>query len=1097
MSAGESVFESWLERAGDDLWRLALILGGDSRRAARMIEAVCRGRSLLRRSDLHLTDLPAALLTVVLPRVKRGTVPAWGTSSDPQLASALAQLAPGERASLLAAPLRSLALAGQPGVTDERQALFALATHMGLASTLDPVQAPQACQPVRRALRDDQSALSREPALRGHLALCEACRTAAQTWRTLAQRVDVVLRDALRDAALPDELAARLRHRFAPQQQRLWQRPAVLRAAVPAAIVLLIIALIFPRPAVPVPTSGTASAPAGDPAALVARASAALYAPPVGDGLRYDLYTIRWLFNDGSIALLDAEVWRDTSSPRHRVVLRHEAGGAPFEFQQGDGEQQIWYAVEQRYADALGLPRELAPAATTRFALPATDQPALLDARLASGAWAIAGEYLAQARAAVVQSYGRRGGEDGTQLDVVGFQGVSPLAQAATPDRPRVPVTVLLSIDASTGALREVRELAGETGGEQSARTTWRWQAGEWLSDAQERSAFTLGRDWNPAAAREYPQPASAMLASVPADRLLSPVQALLAEDTRIFAPTTPPPGATSAALVSGTDPETIGLVYSGFGRQLAIVTTTDSEQPRRIDAVPPNAERVLGPLAAQRPRADAGTVFAQLPLYFSYLPGGRVTIVAAPVADNTRSYRSTITTVGYTRDELLALVQTLAPLNATSIQAQQALFASAPGGDPLVETTILRALALDAPPESGTAQQLVIREYLRQRPDLPRTSTGNDASDEMPFQMPLYRDRPPTTRIDQILVRAADGTFAQQLTRTTEDGRLIYRAFSDTQQGWNFDAFSTELYTYTMEHTAESGGRAPRSGITSSRLFALADCAKIDLLNLGERQILRVVETNWRRNSCMHGDYAEVAKMQASGLDNQLRYVFQEYPYLADILGSTPLITVFQFDADGRLVQIDVNAGRDDRLLLYSLVVERDERIAPPVLEAQPPAGLVKDWQGIDTTSGTMLTIDQFRTVSGVTLYTMANYTVDRIERATPPPGRLVYATNPFEQAYRNGKAYKVEVSREVEGATLQVTLYQGSIVEFGAFLRTNSTFRRSRSTLIRVDGRTVPAWEVLGSGGERVVLVQLDDALLIMPVPYHGGDIVLTPVP
>ncbi len=50
---------------------------------------------------------------------------------------------------------------------------------------------------------------------------------------------------------------------------------------------------------------------------------------------------------------------------------------------------------------------------------------------------------------------------------------------ADAPDAIKVPTTILLMIDLESGALREVRELAGPEGGERSSRTTWRFVAGE------------------------------------------------------------------------------------------------------------------------------------------------------------------------------------------------------------------------------------------------------------------------------------------------------------------------------------------------------------------------------------------------------------------------------------------------------------------------------------------------------------------------------------------------------------------------------------------------------------------------------------------
>src|SRR4029453_1450090 len=89
-----------------------------------------------------------------------------------------------------------------------------------------------------------------DPAVRGHLALCAACRDAEQSWLRLRSAVDDALRGALRPVRLPDELADRLSEAAAlqPRAARAWLVDPRLRIALVALPVLALIAfLVFPR----------------------------------------------------------------------------------------------------------------------------------------------------------------------------------------------------------------------------------------------------------------------------------------------------------------------------------------------------------------------------------------------------------------------------------------------------------------------------------------------------------------------------------------------------------------------------------------------------------------------------------------------------------------------------------------------------------------------------------------------------------------------------------------------------------------------------------------------------------------------------------
>src|SRR5262249_49105628 len=150
-----------------------------------------------------------------------------------------------------------------------------------------------------------------------------------------------------------------------------------------------------------VSTGTAASAPAAlAPRALVERALGQLYAPPAGAGVWHGSWEIRWSFAGGSYATLNAEAWVDTNSSRHRVQLVHVSGGGPFEFELADASGSLWYATTQNYAPSLYPLLLDRNTLRTRLQVTPDEAQRMLRARLASGAWELAGAYLRQAQAA-------------------------------------------------------------------------------------------------------------------------------------------------------------------------------------------------------------------------------------------------------------------------------------------------------------------------------------------------------------------------------------------------------------------------------------------------------------------------------------------------------------------------------------------------------------------------------------------------------------------------------------------------------------------------------------------------------------------------
>ena len=179
-------------------------------------------------------------------------------------------------------------------VRDTLLALAPIAIPTISPAALDSADVPEACRPTRTAIALNDPALHNDATIRGHLALCSACRAAEHAWQSLSITVEEALRGALRDTRLPPALADQLQVASQPAPAVGWAllaNPRARLALVALPVLALIAFLVWPRG---VPQTPTASAPAlaQAPAArdLVQRAHDQLYIPPAGQGTWHGRY---------------------------------------------------------------------------------------------------------------------------------------------------------------------------------------------------------------------------------------------------------------------------------------------------------------------------------------------------------------------------------------------------------------------------------------------------------------------------------------------------------------------------------------------------------------------------------------------------------------------------------------------------------------------------------------------------------------------------------------------------------------------------------------------------------------------------------------
>ncbi|NNJ10681.1 hypothetical protein EKD04_010095 [Chloroflexales bacterium ZM16-3] len=522
------------------------------------------------------------------------------------------------------------------------------------------------CLSVRDALVDPAGRLRHAPAIRGHLAGCAHCRAFDQAWGELSQAVETALRTALRDRDLPAPLEARLMAMARPARRF---SPGLRFVLPPLAVLLIIAALVLPgitRRSVTVVNREDA-APV-DPQILISRALDIHARPPDGGGpIWHARYQTFWYFDNRTVAPLHADIWLDRSNPaRHRIQIAHTDGGAPYELQLGNGTDRLYYGLDGIYAPSLygslavGATQEQ-PALLSQVAEPPAQSRALAE-RITYGVWDVPPFYLRQAQAAEnLHVLGRQ--RDGDHIvQILSFSGVSPVGYPAdAPGATAGRVTVLLALDLADGRLRSATELSGPAGGTQTSRVTWRLIAEETFGSSAEAGApFDIGQAWN--GIGEFP-PARTYQSADPAMPLISAAQlgapALLLKHPAIALPVVPPPGVSRALLnlpvsdTSGQSPP-LSLIYLGPDRRIILRFNTSSQ----IN----DGEAVRGELWSAQIEPGRARSY-------------RATLQRIGETDPTGNNYMLLDAYGFSRAELVSVIESLRPLDAETLHTHYTLF--------------------------------------------------------------------------------------------------------------------------------------------------------------------------------------------------------------------------------------------------------------------------------------------------------------------------------------------------------------------------------------------------------------------------------------
>jgi uncharacterized protein (DUF736 family) len=918
-TAQSATLEQIIAHNGDRMYQIALLLAGTEREAAGLLQQTVQQVSHQAPAQPELPALLATMATTQRERQKRRRAPKLPAGTAAPFAALFAL--PVEQRLLLGYHLLFgddlSRVAPVAGLNDEqaRGAFIAAVEQISreLNQALPDEQPTDDCDAARRSLMQTSDRRGRDRALRGHLAVCSACRAFEDAWDNLLRQVESSLRSMLRDRVLSAELRAKLLQAARPP--RPWQeQPALRFAMVPLAVLVLIALLILPGFWNNEPAPIVETVEPVDPARLVEQALDQVAMPPEGSNVWHAEWETLWYFNNERYAPVRVSAWIDQRNPaRHRLQITHVEGGAAYELQIGDGEEQLWYALDPNYARSLsaGLVGDNTsqPQLITARATPESLNEAR-EARMRSGAWHTGAAYLRQAmNADDLRTLGRQRIDEKT-VQIISFAGYSPFSlPEGLPDAADIDVTILLAIEITGnaegepqyGRLRRVTELVGPPGGAQTSRVTWRLHNEEILrGTVSVEPVFDVDTAWTgrgtfPERPEQELTPLQPLIAAStathPARLFIGP------SDASYWLPKNAPAGIDQALMrwwpTAGTPifernrPHSVS--YYGQDRRLTIYLegTQNPDPGERIAD-----ELSVGPWKARMYalRGQRYLVELSAPLYVlreqNYGPEDGDILIDAR---------------GFSYAEIMAVVEALAPFYLDNLADQAHLFEQPSRIDAEADALLKRAIATMGAPQDAELFYRREQSYVRQNP------APGLLSD--PYHRPGYLGLPERNTIEFWRLSEEPALFWQM---TGPDRNMTLQQYVGPEQSWFYEAYGNTL----------------RLGSASSAVL-LPEIALSD----GEREALEMLAA--RSGSIrMAGNDAGAPMLRwvapialRNQYLNQLNDDFAGWPHLAD-LQPTHITSELQFDEADRPAVLKVYAGTADK-----------------------PGTLIREWQLLDQT--------------------------------------------------------------------------------------------------------------------------------------------------
>lgn len=448
--------ERALSRYGDSVYRMALLREGDPARAAQA--TIIAWSTFPWQAAILDEALEARLIAALPPERRRRFFSRRRQTRLPELSAAFWRLAPATRVALSLRLTRGydttmIATALNRSTDETRELVWsAMTTLLGD----DPATVAPECRQSRMARLDEPAAD------RTHLLQCAACRAIQPRWEAAERELAEAIARATGRMVLPRTAIQTIKDRLqdTPTTTPMWWRnPAILQAGVIAAVLLALVALILP---------GRRATNTGQPITtardMVERALEQYGAAPDGIGIVHQQFHFDPGIPGGVIV---GDVWTDATDPaRHRMQLLQ--GRNIWDWQAGDGDRAMRYlsAFVSPYCGPSSTDLALATGHMYRWDMDADEQAAMRTVRWESGVWAIGQGYLNQALSAdVLRSLGSVT-EGDTQVLTLAAEGRT------------ISGTLLLKLNAQSGALREIREVVSDSGVTE-ARIRWQLVAEE------------------------------------------------------------------------------------------------------------------------------------------------------------------------------------------------------------------------------------------------------------------------------------------------------------------------------------------------------------------------------------------------------------------------------------------------------------------------------------------------------------------------------------------------------------------------------------------------------------------------------------------
>ena len=1090
-----------LNRHGDLLYRLALLVTLDVREAEVM---VIKSVDHFPSTSAHIDDMMALMASFVTTLPPERPKRRWSLRRrksrlvlpDQTLLSVLMSLSRSQRLVLCMStiahiPLTDIVTLLQHETLDPhealRQSLRVLAplvtsdhTENAQLDALfgDEVSGEAECQRIRQIVSLGIESTVTHAEIRGHLAVCDACRTISHTLRAIREAVEHRLYTLSRTIQLPEDVEERILAAATPTSGS--PRASFLsairsrRALVPATAFVIVLIIVFPRPDNLQLASAPANSGVTQPHDLVERALETLYLPPSGEGVWHGRWEIRWQFDESSYATLHADMWYEQGGPRQLLQLTHHRGGGPFEYQLADHAGDFWYAVSERYAPTI-YPEELISEDNLRFTtdIDQNERQRLFDARLESGAWGIARDYLRQAQQAeALRSWGRQQTVEGQTIDIVGFDGFSPLGLPPDAIGPTENVaTILLSIDAESGNLVEVQELRGAPDQTRTMRTTWRFIESEWLTEPRDTiEAFNLRRAWSD---RRLFHPRVSItepsMLLLERDMIRSPADKVISSQ-RNWLPAALPSGTDSAVVITIQEPSDFsslvsGVLYMGPDRWLTIRNLSgddwnfapDDEQAEEL--LVDNLSVHITPRVGQEYQIQ---VFS----FVDDFGDGPLSSVL-------------ISAHGYSKDELLATVRSLGPFTVEAYLNQAKAFKSHQWYDPVTFDILLDLVRPSETLPPDMVHHLMLQSFSRQ---------ADFAELPDPYHRLPYNGQP--EEVYREIWSRYDDNNSEEKTKVADAGGEVYsETYQSAQSEWSHNKVSDYLSISSRDGWSSWYDQFSWSDIQILRIIGCGG-AQLETLPDGSRVIVRI-EQNWWEGSCMEPSYPErYISQRTQRFSDTARWY--ESPYIAD-LANPSLISLIYLDENDQLERLEVRLGDsiEQSVLLTSLEAVVDEiiplaQVPDGVFDSTPPdAALVIDSTKFSGES--LVTLDlrsalQFMTTPMFGLPEGDGIVLTSYEANIGDPSML--SEKVLERAVLDGVVLRASyiVNREY------FTVYMGAADAFGAYLRSKAYWVESKPVQVIIDGRIINAWEVKEQNGHDWVFAEVDGTLLGIQVDHQA---------